>query len=304
MGKIWYCVLLTSILIISGCSPSSASNSKNDYDTKKEAASNQSTKAEKLPPRLLATKKSLDEMYRGDPETRDALFEASVESYEKLQALWSELPQTEKEKLEDINKKFEDLYYDSPTTHLSMLENEINKDKSKNAKISNDDVENSDDSTINISSPGIYEVGKDIEPGIYISYFDITYWARLSNFTGEDDILANDNSDPFDQVVVEIKKSDKGFQTNGDGFWKKIDLKTYPVDIQENFDNGVYIVGKDIAPGKYKSDGGGYWARLSNFSGENNIIANGNSDGPVIVEIKKTDKGFLSSNNATWKKVK
>ncbi|MBU5213260.1 hypothetical protein [Heyndrickxia oleronia] len=302
MRKFLFYVLLTSILIISGCSSSSTSNSKTG-DTKKETTTNQSKKYENLPPRLLATKKSLDEMYKGDPNTRDLLFEASVESYEKLQTLWSGLSQKEKEQLEGINKKFEDLYYDSPTTHLSLLESEINKDMSKSPQISSDDVESSDDSAISISSPGIYEVGKDIEPGIYISYFDITYWARLSNFTGENDILANANSDPFDQVVVEIKKSDKGFQTNGDGFWKKIDLKTYPADIQESFDNGVFIIGKDIAPGKYKSDGGGYWARLSNFSGENDIIANGNSDGPVIVEIKKTDKGFLSSNNATWEKV-
>ncbi len=41
----------------------------------------------------------------------------------------------------------------------------------------------------------------------------------------------------------------------------------------------MYIVGKDISPGKYKVDGGGYWTRLSGLPREfHEIIANDNPE--------------------------
>ncbi len=70
--------------------------------------------------------------------------------------------------------------------------------------------------------------------------------------------------------------------------------------------DGTYEVGVDIKPGKYKSTGGEgcYWARLKNLDGGfEAIIANNLSDGPQTVTIKKTDKGFETSNCAAWRKV-
>ena len=70
--------------------------------------------------------------------------------------------------------------------------------------------------------------------------------------------------------------------------------------------DGTYEVGVDIKPGKYKSTGGDgcYWARLKNLDGGfEAIIANNLSDGPQTVTIKKTDKGFKTSNCAAWRKV-
>lgn len=152
--------------------------------------------------------------------------------------------------------------------------------------------------------PGMYEVGKDIKPGLYKSYGIITYWARLKGLSGElDDVLANGN--PQGSDIVEIKSTDKAFETQGVGYWLPID-NTYKPEMLSSFGDGMYIVGKDIAPGKYKSEGGdmGYWARLSGFSGDlSNVLANANPQGPAIVEIKATDKGFQTFGNGTWTKV-
>jgi len=70
------------------------------------------------------------------------------------------------------------------------------------------------------------------------------------------------------------------------------------------FGDGSQIVGTDIRAGTYRTrhnSSGCYMARLKGFSGElGDIIANENSDGPVVVTILKTDKGFDSSNCDTW----
>lgn len=151
---------------------------------------------------------------------------------------------------------------------------------------------------------GMYEVGKDIQPGLYKSYGDISYWARLKGFTGDlGDILANGN--PQGSDIVEVLSTDKGFESNGDGYWIKID-NTYNPKLQTSFGDGTYLVGKDIAPGKYKSEGGstGYWARLKGFvGGIDGILANGNPEGPTIVTILPTDKGFQTWGNGNWTKI-
>jgi hypothetical protein len=69
------------------------------------------------------------------------------------------------------------------------------------------------------------------------------------------------------------------------------------------FGEGTQRVGRDVAPGTYRSRGGDgcYWARLRSFSGGvNAILANANPSGPTLVTIKRTDKGFESSSCATW----
>lgn len=71
------------------------------------------------------------------------------------------------------------------------------------------------------------------------------------------------------------------------------------------FGEGTYIVGVDIAPGLWRSDGvtSCYWARLSGLSGSlGNIIANDNETGSAIVQIGPNDKGFTSSRCGTWTK--
>ncbi|SDO74175.1 hypothetical protein ACJA3J_12395 [Halobacillus sp. SY10] len=156
--------------------------------------------------------------------------------------------------------------------------------------------------TVKVST-GMHEVGTDIEPGLYKSEGSVYYWERLAGFSGEfDDIIANGN--PQGQEYVEVKESDTAFSTQGTGSWTLID-DTYAPETQTSFGDGTYLVGKDIEPGTYKSEsGGGYWARLSGFSGElDTIIANDNPGGSSIVEIQESDRGFQTWGNGEWTKV-
>lgn len=70
------------------------------------------------------------------------------------------------------------------------------------------------------------------------------------------------------------------------------------------FGDGTFQVGKDIQPGTYRTQvasPGCYWARLSGFGGTvGEIIANDNTDGPAVVTIARSDKGFQSQNCGTW----
>lgn len=65
--------------------------------------------------------------------------------------------------------------------------------------------------------PGIYLVGKDIQPGIYrgetgTTTWDSCYWARLQGLSGTlDDIIANDNA--VGQYYVEVQNSDFALET-------------------------------------------------------------------------------------------
>ena len=57
---------------------------------------------------------------------------------------------------------------------------------------------------------GMFEVGKDIQPGTYQASGNLCYWARLNNASGElDSIIANGNG----PTIVTIKASDKYFQS-------------------------------------------------------------------------------------------
>jgi hypothetical protein len=187
----------------------------------------------------------------------------------------------------------------APQTNTPDEKTETNEEV--NAEVEQAQTETEDTSVS--FGPGMKIVGEDIQPGLYRSEGQFLYWARLADFSGElNSIIANGN--PSGPAIVEIKETDKGFESNGSGKWVLIDDKYQPEKLTE-FGDGMYIVGKDIEPGTYKTDGGViYWARLSNFSGElDSIIANGNPDGSAIVEIAPTDVGFETSGGGTWKKV-
>ncbi|MEU5434500.1 hypothetical protein AB0G73_14150 [Streptomyces sp. NPDC020719] len=74
--------------------------------------------------------------------------------------------------------------------------------------------------------------------------------------------------------------------------------------------DGTYVVGKDIKPGTYRTNGpeddafpNCYWARLSGTSGEfNEIIANANTAGPTTVTISAADRAFQTTGCQTWKR--
>jgi hypothetical protein len=77
------------------------------------------------------------------------------------------------------------------------------------------------------------------------------------------------------------------------------------------FGSGTYEVGTgdgQVTPGKYRTVGpeagdfgSCYWARLKDTDGDfDSIIANGNTEGPAVVTISKTDGAF--ETRCTWTK--
>lgn len=70
--------------------------------------------------------------------------------------------------------------------------------------------------------------------------------------------------------------------------------------------DGIYLVGKDIAPGTYRTAGSGrcYWKRSSGTSGDfDEIIANGNESGQAIVTIASSDVAFTTKRCGAWELV-
>jgi len=72
------------------------------------------------------------------------------------------------------------------------------------------------------------------------------------------------------------------------------------------FGDGMQVVGTDISPGTYRTDGGDgcYWERLSGFSGSfDDIIANDNPTGQVVVTIAASDAAFSAQRCGTWTRI-
>jgi len=155
---------------------------------------------------------------------------------------------------------------------------------------------------------GTQVVGVDVAAGTYRAVHDGgCYWERLSGFGGSlDEIIANDFITDAGPAVVTIKPGDAGFSSQRCGSWTS-DLRPILAD-RTTFGSGTFIVGTDIDPGTYRTDGaaGCYWARLSGFGGTlNEINANDFVPDPVpsLVTIRASDRGFLSSRCGQWRKV-
>lgn len=64
---------------------------------------------------------------------------------------------------------------------------------------------------------------------------------------------------------------------------------------------GIYVVGDDIVPGRWRTAGGQdcYWARLGDLTGDE-ILDNSNSVGPQVVDILPSDVAFQLRGCADW----
>jgi hypothetical protein len=147
---------------------------------------------------------------------------------------------------------------------------------------------------------GIHLVGSEIQPGRYIATgFEFCYWERLSGLSGEDDdIVANDI--PGERAIVAVLESDVAFNSYDCGQWT-IYLPTVMV---ASFGSGDWVVGQDIAPGRYAANGAGgncYWERASGFTHSvDEVITNDLQSGRAIVEIESSDVRFTSRDCGTW----
>ena len=144
----------------------------------------------------------------------------------------------------------------------------------------------------------MYEVGRDIEPGVYAGLvgtdvFDSCYWARLSDASGDfESIRANGNA--VGQFYVEVQPDDRFFRVA----CEVTPLQDWPVpaELLSEIGPGIWLVGRDIQPGIYEGMAGTdvldtcYWARLSDVSGGfSGLLANDNAAGRFLVEVQASD---------------
>ena len=152
---------------------------------------------------------------------------------------------------------------------------------------------------------GIYRVGKEIQPGIYRARAAPRpcSWRRLSSiaFLNSRWVGLYDGTTP---AIVTILRSDRGFRTRGCGNWTR-NLSRVTAN-KTRFGQGTFIVGTDIAPGRYRNSRGAQicrWARLGNFTfGDHAFITSGRF-GRTVVRISRGDQGFYSFGCGTWRRV-
>ncbi|HYN69997.1 MAG TPA: hypothetical protein VEX41_07295 [Candidatus Eisenbacteria bacterium] len=148
---------------------------------------------------------------------------------------------------------------------------------------------------------GTYTVGVDLAAGTYRlrEPAPACHWARVSGFGGTlADDIAFANVTGF--AVVEISPTDKGFRSEQCGTWSS-DLSA--VIPGPPFGDGTYIVGADLQPGTFRSDGTGQclWQRLSGFGGTLDEVVDGEVvSGPATATIQPGDVGFRAFGCGTW----
>ncbi len=148
---------------------------------------------------------------------------------------------------------------------------------------------------------GYYVVGLDMAPGVWKSNGQGAqcYWAR-QNVT--QDLLDNDLG--FAGGAVTIRPDDFEFYTRGCGTWTMLDTNNLPALPAEKQTaakkDGVYIIGLNMAPGRWRSNGLGkscYWEK-STVTQE--IIDNHLGVASVIVEISPSDFEFKAHGCGVW----
>lgn len=148
---------------------------------------------------------------------------------------------------------------------------------------------------------GEHHVGTDIVAGTYraikapsSNVDDFCSWERVSGFGGSEAELIG-NSAGVGPRVASVAASDAGFISENCGTWTS-DLAPLAGPIGD----GVWIVGTDIQPGRYTSDGGTacVWQRLAGFGGTSDESHEVGLT--ATVEVSATDRGFSSSHCGAW----
>lgn len=147
---------------------------------------------------------------------------------------------------------------------------------------------------------GVWTVERDINPGWYAvaDEPDGCYWGIYKVGTNGENIIANDNVSGG-HPTVRLKKGME-FKSSDCGTWQA----AIPRANATTFGDGVWTVGRDIQPGKYRLTepvlGTCYWGTYKVGSNGENIIANDIVDaGRPFVTLKKGAE-FQSSDCGTW----
>jgi len=139
-----------------------------------------------------------------------------------------------------------------------------------------------------------------LQPGDYLSAGDVGQWA-----------LNVIERDPRTRITVaDFRASAAGLQAAFDRAGPAPVAATpapatpAPAPGTFTFGAGKKIVPTEVPPATYRTRtaaAGCYWERLSGLGGTfGEIITNDNTDGPAVVTIASSDKGFNSSRCATW----
>ena len=111
--------------------------------------------------------------------------------------------------------------------------------------------------------------------------------------------------DDLPPSIVDIEPTDAGFYSYGCGGWTS-DFAPLATP-GEPFGAGAYLVGPEVAPGRYRSDSLGYclWERLSGFGGRpgdvvQSVGIKGADAWPLVVAISPDDAGFRSWGCGEW----
>lgn len=153
---------------------------------------------------------------------------------------------------------------------------------------------------------GTWLVGFEVRPGLYSASLgagDICFWGRYSDLTGSPaDLLAAGVAE--NNALVMLEEDDLGVYSDGCGTWVLASALPDKMPV-EWFNDGVHLVGSEIAPGTYETvsqiDRTCVWSRLSGFRGTDiERIATISSDGASLVTILESDAGFRSWGCETW----
>lgn len=168
---------------------------------------------------------------------------------------------------------------DTPTATESSASETTESESSTTTEESEDPAEPAEPE-IETWSAGTYIVGEEIEPG---QYRVAGYWARLDKdmeIIDNEAIWGNDGT-----LIVQIEKGDAYIEFSGEAMRLEDSGVIDPVEL--GLTEGTYLVGTDIAPGRYRISGdSAYFARLEC---NNEIIDNNLSDGSVIAVVKDSD---------------
>ena len=138
---------------------------------------------------------------------------------------------------------------------------------------------------------GTYVIGVDFDPG---TYRVAGYFALLNESL---DIVENDGEYGFGTTLVNVP------EPGGESVYLEISGEAIlaadsPVSVNAGIaelESGTYVVGTDIAPGRYRVRDAdyAYAARLRSMpNGEWDIISNAGNEGSVIIIIEETDDAF------------
>ena len=118
-------------------------------------------------------------------------------------------------------------------------------------------------------------------------------------------VVASSGSD----TTVEVPASDPSVEEVNDTTSEE---ETADVESEnETLSAGTYVVGEDIEPGTYKTDGPAddsfsgmcYWARLSGLSGEfDELIANDAFEGQTTVVVNEGDVALELTGECVWER--